>query len=383
MAYACLSYCWGQENQNSVTTTKANLNSHKQRIELRTLPQTIQDAVQITRQLQISYLWIDALCIVQDDAFDWLKEATLMGSIYQNAVLTIAAVSSPHAESGMLRSRNTEQEEDSKEAHMSVLCRQYLTLPIPTSAIHQRQGPLFSRAWALQEECLSPRILYWSKKCISWYCMTCSSVETGTARDNFNMKAQMPTTYGLLDDLEPPIGQRSRLFETTGWFARLRAVCINGNELALGSLSEDANVIRELWRTLVNEYTRRRLTVATDYLPALMGLAARFQELTNDDYAAGLWKSCLVEDLEWFFESTGETRSEGSSTYSAPSWSWASAAAARTEPMGVSYYSRWDYNSSSRSIAPVLKILDIECCTMDRATSTDDWSVVVFAYRGT
>ena len=339
MTYACLSYCWGQGNQNSIITTKSNLKAHKLRIELRTLPRTIRDAVHVTRELQISYLWIDDLCIVQDDGFDWLKEATLMGSIYQNAVLTIAAVSSSHAQSGIFRFRNTEQEEDSKRANISVLCRQYLTHPNPTSAIHQRQEPLFDRAWSLLEECLSPRILYWSKSCISWYCMTCSSVETGTARDIPSKTEHMPTTYGLFDDHEPRIGHRSRLFEIPGWFARLRAVCINGNDLALRSLSEDANILRDLWHTLVNEYTRRRLTVPTDYLPGIMGLAARFQELTNDDYVAGLWRSCLVEDLEWCVVSTGETRPEGSSFYSAPSWSWASAAAVRREPIGVSYYS--------------------------------------------
>ena len=61
------------------------------------LPRTFQDAVALLSELDIEYLWVDALCIIQDDQADWRHEATKMASIYSHAYLTIAATSSPNS----------------------------------------------------------------------------------------------------------------------------------------------------------------------------------------------------------------------------------------------------------------------------------------------
>lgn len=60
------------------------------------LPSTFQDAITVTRRLGIAYIWIDSLCIVQDDAQDWEREAAKMALIFESAYLTIAATAAPN-----------------------------------------------------------------------------------------------------------------------------------------------------------------------------------------------------------------------------------------------------------------------------------------------
>jgi len=81
--YVALSYCWGVGGENSqVMTTQASLVGHQSRIPVQSLPQTIQDAVETVRRLGLQYLWVDALCIVQDDDTDKMAEIARMGVIY-------------------------------------------------------------------------------------------------------------------------------------------------------------------------------------------------------------------------------------------------------------------------------------------------------------
>jgi hypothetical protein len=98
--YAALSHCWGDPT-SLLQTTSQNLQSHMQSIPLSCLPQTFQDAVRVTRALDIPYLWIDSLCIVQGDAQDWEVEAAKMGPLYQNAYLTIAATKASGSTEGL------------------------------------------------------------------------------------------------------------------------------------------------------------------------------------------------------------------------------------------------------------------------------------------
>lgn len=56
-------------------------------ILLSSFPQTLRDAITITKSLGFRYLWIDALCILQDSKGDWEKEAAVMGKVYFNAVV--------------------------------------------------------------------------------------------------------------------------------------------------------------------------------------------------------------------------------------------------------------------------------------------------------
>lgn len=92
--FVCLSHCWGPAHALVMRTTKANLDAHKKLIALDELSETFKDAIRITRDLGYRYLWIDSLCIVQDDRDDWAREAQNMPDIYGASTLTIAALSS-------------------------------------------------------------------------------------------------------------------------------------------------------------------------------------------------------------------------------------------------------------------------------------------------
>jgi hypothetical protein len=89
--YITLSHRWGIKPEFPLKLTQRSIADLTKCIPLNLLPPTFQDAVTICRQLQIRYLWIDALCIIQDSIDDWLRESEAMGQIYKNAVLNIAA----------------------------------------------------------------------------------------------------------------------------------------------------------------------------------------------------------------------------------------------------------------------------------------------------
>jgi hypothetical protein len=88
--YLTLSHCWG--GADIVKLKKANLIQFHKNIPLEWLPRTFLDAIRITSLLGYQYLWIDSLCIIQDNVEDWRSVSAMMGSIYKNAILTIAAL---------------------------------------------------------------------------------------------------------------------------------------------------------------------------------------------------------------------------------------------------------------------------------------------------
>lgn len=91
--YVTLSHCWG-DTSTILTTTKDTIEQRRRNIPFSELPRTFQDAVQITRALGLRYLWIDSLCIIQDDKDDWQFESAKMAEIYLGSCLTIAATAS-------------------------------------------------------------------------------------------------------------------------------------------------------------------------------------------------------------------------------------------------------------------------------------------------
>lgn len=100
VSYAALSHCWGMPGRLPIKTLKENLSKHLERIRFGDLSRTFQDAVQVARGLQLSYLWIDSLCIVQDDTEDWIREAEQMANVYRESVCTISALSADGGDSG-------------------------------------------------------------------------------------------------------------------------------------------------------------------------------------------------------------------------------------------------------------------------------------------
>jgi hypothetical protein len=89
--WVALSHCWGPPEHQPYRTIRENVERHRRAILMEQLPKTFIDAIEIVRNLGLRYVWIDSLCIIQDDKGDWRREAGKMGLIYERAVFTIAA----------------------------------------------------------------------------------------------------------------------------------------------------------------------------------------------------------------------------------------------------------------------------------------------------
>jgi len=101
--YIALSYCWGGPQQLALTTQ--TMTQMLKEINLTALPQTLQDAVYITRKLGVRYLWVYALCIIQDSKEDMGHELKTMAQIYHNSSITISAASASGVHAGFLQPR--------------------------------------------------------------------------------------------------------------------------------------------------------------------------------------------------------------------------------------------------------------------------------------
>ncbi|SPQ27129.1 5a4b5f1f-79d7-4163-a423-ad6775f1c09d [Thermothielavioides terrestris] len=339
--YVCLSHCWGR--RPFLRTLSGSLDAHRAEILWWRLPRTFQDAVEFTRKLGIRYLWIDSLCIVQDDQHDWRREAARMASIFQGAELVISAAKSQGANGGLYAelppthrahtvrfcpggtARSTagnsgndgannnpaqdtdEHDPDPRSQAETIHVRRALThTQRLLSRYHAPPSilPIFTRGWVLQERFLSRRILHFGPEELSFECLEsatcqCTPTPTTTATTTVsppNASTTMPAWYAhLLDRSARPKHYYSPRTWREGMDAAGRARC---------------------WRCLVEDYTRLRLTFDKDVFPAIAGLAQRMAEARGPRarYFAGLWgweQQQQQEEEKKEEEGSGRTRAEG------------------------------------------------------------------------
>ncbi|RFU35042.1 hypothetical protein B7463_g1301, partial [Scytalidium lignicola] len=299
--YLTLSYCWG--SSPGITTTFDTLDEHLRQLPVERLPTTLSDAIHITRELGFQYLWIDAFCILQsrfsgdqEAIADWQDQCSKMADIYGNAFLTIAASGGKDKSEGCFLPRSPD----------SLICQIPLTddpsigfvyarPPVrPTQYIKQ---PLDDRAWTFQEASLSRRLLQYGTDEISYLCQTSSFFESGDYSSHYS-----PTRISFR-------GPQLFAIQTKETDKRQRA-------------------LMNWYRSIESEFCGRLLTNDSDMLPALSGVAHRFQPLIDGMYHAGLWETDLLRGLLWKCRNVipngkGIYLTEPSS-YRAPSWSWAS-----------------------------------------------------------
>lgn len=166
--YVALSHCWGTTRH--LVTEKNTIESHKKGIPLQKLPKTFQDAVIFTKDIGLRYLWIDSLCILQDDIKDWKNEAAKMGDVYQNAYCTIAATGSKGDQEGIFIQRSKQDAHslwyDAANIHIAVT---YIEDDVAAmKELHT--SPLSTRAWTLQERLLSRRTIHFTESRVIWEC---------------------------------------------------------------------------------------------------------------------------------------------------------------------------------------------------------------------
>lgn len=275
-------------------TTMSTLQSHFSNIDFASMPRTLQDAVTVTNRLDVEYLWIDSLCIIQDDDRDMARELADMPRIYGNAYVTICAASAKSCHEGFLHDRANRF---IMELEMRYACPDgsigniRLSQNEPEEQILDREfdDAIDARGWAFQERILSPRLLEYGTKQMRWHCASAIHYDGGNT--NTNIFASM-IKYSLVHRtvIDNP---KADLIDVVGW-----------------------------WGQAVDEYSRRSLSLPADRLIACAAIAQRVATQHNLTYAAGLWKEELALQLLWSIPSS--LMEKRPTVYRAPTWSWAS-----------------------------------------------------------
>ena len=306
-AYIALSYCWG--DGNVVRTLFSNYEEFKKGIPTSTLPRTIQDAIIVTRNLGQRYLWVDALCIIQDSKSDWETVSANMGSIYRSSLLTLAAATAASTTDGFLNQGHIACKTNSpfKQTWYDALGNETILAArvVPDWNTHTMTVlgdevlPLNQRGWTLQERKLSTRIVMYRPQEIWWYCLSETSCECHII-EHIPEKVKEPTF----------------------------------NSIYSAKAVEDVH--RE-WQITVGEYSQRELKFPSDKLPAIAGIAKALQSFTGSTYLAGLWEDDLYEGLTWAagLSDTAELANIPTSPdYIGPTFSWVSV----NRPVRYQYY---------------------------------------------
>ena len=187
MEWAALSYCWGKGVGPSWKLHACTMSKLKDGVSVGALDATIRDAVLVTRALGLSYIWIDALCIIQGDVKEWEKEAARMDDAYGGSAVTLVVANSRSTKESFLKERDL----------------QYIAVPFR----HKPSARVFlssewmsdydeissfwgKRGWTMQEGLLPNRILYYTPSQMVWRCCEERRTERGSTKSLQNEIAE-------------------------------------------------------------------------------------------------------------------------------------------------------------------------------------------------
>jgi hypothetical protein len=306
-SYTTMSYRWG--TAEFLKLKLANLADFRLGKPISILPRAFQDAITVSKALGIRYLWIDAICILQDADSDFYAECTHMSSIYANSSCNIVATFGKEPSMSLFKTRNPEALQITKitngwKSHTS--SNTWLDIDVIVEEDHLSKELMKSevskRGWILQELFLAPRAIYFGENQVYWSCRNTEICELWPEKHPHKIRTQIGS-------------MSSRIHESS-----------NNAQL------------EEEWFQLVFRYSSLTLSHPKDKLLALSGLAKQFQQRSKDEYVAGHWKSNLPVSLNWFrlldsslsdesgeaLEKSYNEQERHGSIYLAPSWSWAS-----------------------------------------------------------
>ncbi|KAF2180771.1 HET-domain-containing protein [Zopfia rhizophila CBS 207.26] len=286
--YLALSHCWGKvsvEEKERYCTTHANISERLCGFSLSELPKTFQDAVTVTRELGVLYLWIDSLCIIQywDNHEDWKREAGRMESVFPDAYCTIAATAAADSKAGFL-------EREIRTEHVYVQDtsgRQfYISTDIDDFDNHVDGALLNTRAWVMQERVLSRRTIHFSANQTYWECGEEVYCENLTV-----LRSPKTDQFFTLDPNFP-----NRLLRS-------------GKRRTLNCIS-----------FLLKDYSKRHLTYPTDRRVAMSGLEDRIARGLKCRSRYGIFQKYLPRTLLW--HASNDKMKKIAYDYHMPSWSW-------------------------------------------------------------
>jgi hypothetical protein len=307
--YAALSYCWGENRpEHAHRTDNSNLGQRMLQIDYDKLPKTLQEAFAIARRLGVGYLWIDALCIVQDSDLDWHAESAKMGHIYEAAAFTIAADGGHDNESGCFNQESVPQDVsgddgivivrnmlDGKPSLLKFWIKPWMFY---SPQGHQEpeiinQSQTSRRGWCCQERMLSKRILHYTETQLFFECQRHYRAEDGFVTWN----PGQDTVAGLLPQIPGP------MFDVNG-----------GGHASASELKWYNSIIQ-------NDFSKREVRHPREKLIALSGIASMLSTKMERVYLAGMWYD---KALKWALSWERASHVPADSLEGAPSFSWAS-----------------------------------------------------------
>ncbi|KAH0425809.1 hypothetical protein CcaCcLH18_10752 [Colletotrichum camelliae] len=302
--FAILSYCWGEKPH--YTTTSENLQDHLTGFPLNNLPETIQCAMKVTRALGLQYLWVDALCILQDqDEKIIIEEVRTAHEYYARGAIVIGAASAKHSDAGFLAPRDLPYRkyelpiglingEDRKDCRLSLLER----------AFHKKPEPLDTRVWTFPETKNALCILRFESERVVWKCPQANLADSDVG------------------ELDSP----SQTCFSTSPFDGSRFMVPNTE---VGNDEPELHLAN--WFKEVIMYSARHARAPLDKMRAFGCLAPAVMAKTMgwdlSEFKAGLWMTDMPRQLLWSRDCHDENdtvTSSSSEKLLTPSWSWAS-----------------------------------------------------------
>ena len=267
--YATLSHCWGFDSEAQIKTTVDTYLKYIQSIPWMDLSQTFRDAITVCHAINLRYLWIDSLCIIQGDKDDWTREAALMADVFGASEVTIAGIHPFSPEKGL---------------YLDSMAVPLIAKRKESSAISMVRWPaadydelassyLFKRGWIFQELLLSRRQVFFTPEQFYWQCRTCIVSEDGTEKSRRNLWPS-PWVDGQL-----------------------------------------------VWHRIISAYSIKDFTYRQDRLAALAGTVELYRSETQFSPLLGVWKESLAKDLGWVGAELGH-QPRTSLIKGLPSWTW-------------------------------------------------------------
>jgi hypothetical protein len=369
--YLALSYCSG--SSENIKTTKQSFLERSTAILLDSLPPTFHDAVLATRELGFKFLWIDCICIVQDDEDDWNREVANIQHVFANAAITLSALESDDTNGGLFRPRSDcvtspvqisirvpKQFRGIEFSPVHQTC--FFVLPVQGEKQLFKPGPMQSRAWTLQEQVLSTRIIHYGPGILYWECLSCHGSEAdpegrthpyNSSCTNFMVvrkhkrivhgharEGEGPSrVYGHhgstkdddsdddvsdqddSEDVEQMSNEEPESDEEQVSDDQASSVEEEAEDLDDESKMDSKAIAYLEWQELVSEYSSREVTKPAHKITAFLGLSKMVEGVLQDEFAVGLWKkSHFLPSLLWSAHKPGGT----SRNKYYPSWTWAS-----------------------------------------------------------
>lgn len=370
--YLTLSHCWGNGElgiPENIKTKTDTLQEQETRISVITLPQTFRDAIEITLRLGFRYLWIDALCIIQNSPEDWAAESRKMGYIYSHAVLNIAASGSSDSHGGCFNSASCSQNLITTGLRSNKIMQLPSTLKDGSKSVlllwlngYDRRERLFAnnyrgdnsnvpdllhhsavlkRGWIFQERMLSKRIVHFTKQQVLWECRESWEAEDGLHVD---------TDWGVTKCLHV-----SRDDFLNYWYIRI----------------------------IAGDYSRQRFTYSKDRLIAIAGLAELFQQEFGLEYLAGIWalpgygdaesknQEYLRQALSWY---SSDPDKVDVASQRELTWSWIS----HNGP--VDWHLNHPNSSQREPVSPEWLLIVKQCCLLHEGKPTHALGPVDYGY---